>query len=40
MAGEIGYRSDPGVGTEFFVVVPRACGAGVLQHRTQQASES
>ena len=28
MAGQIGYRSEPGVGTEFYVSVPRAWGAG------------
>jgi signal transduction histidine kinase len=39
MAGEIGYRSDPGVGTEFYVIVPRSCGAS-SQQRTQRASES
>ncbi|PWT73487.1 MAG: hypothetical protein C5B46_05325 [Proteobacteria bacterium] len=31
MAGEIGYRSDAGMGTEFYVIVPRSCGESAAQ---------
>ena len=37
MAGQIGYRSEPGVGTEFYVSVPRAWGAGTPQQARTRA---